>query len=107
MAVDAQHPFDLGRDLLLKRAERFRQLVELLKTRRRDRRRADIEEDLRREDEAVALDADVGTVGENFAQAPEEVRAIARQFLHALRQSDVQTRTEIGDLGLAFTAARF
>ena len=64
--------------------------------------RAAVEEHFRLEDEAVADDADVGTVAENFAQLAEEIRAVARQFLHPLRQRDVQALAEIGDVQLRF-----
>ena len=59
------------------------------------------EQHLRLEDEAVADDADVGPVAEDLAQPPEEVGAVARQFLHALGERDVQPPAEVGDLGLA------
>src|SRR6185312_15805247 len=58
------------------------------------------EEHLRLEDEAVADDADIRTIAENVAQLAEEIRAVARQFLHALRQRDVQTLAEVGDVQL-------
>ena len=61
----------------------------------------------RLEDEAVADDADVLAVGEDFAQPAEEVRPVAVEFLHALRQRDIQAAAEIGDLGVGFAVARF
>ena len=63
-------------------------------------RRAGIEEHLGLEHEAVADDADIRAVAEDFAQLAEEVRAVARQFLHALRQRDVEPLAEIGDAQL-------
>ena len=61
---------------------------------------AGIEEHFGLEDEAVADDADVGTIAENVAQLAEEIRTVARQFLHALCQRDVQTLAEVGDVQL-------
>ena len=52
------------------------------------------------EHEAVADDADVGPVAEDVAQLAEKVRAVARQFLHALRQRQVQPLAEIGEAQL-------
>ena len=46
-----------------------------------------------------------GPVAENGAQPAEEFRAVARQFLHPLRQRDVQPLAEIGDLALRFLVA--
>ena len=61
---------------------------------------AAVEEHFRLEHEAVADDADVRPVAEDVAQLAEEVRAVARQFLHALRQRHVQPLAEIGDAQL-------
>ena len=66
---------------------------------------AGIEQHFRLEHEAVADDANVGAVAENFAQPAEEVGAIARQFLHPLRQRDVEPLAEIGDARLRFPVA--
>ena len=63
---------------------------------------AGVEEHLRLEHEAVADDADVGAVAEDLAQPAEEIRTVARQFLHALRQRDIQPLAEIGDARLRF-----
>ena len=52
------------------------------------------------EHEAVADDADVGPVAEDVAQLAEKVGAVARQFLHALRQRQVQPLAEIGEAQL-------
>ena len=76
------------------------ELVELGAAFRPQHRRAAIEEDFRLEHEAVADDADVGAVAEDFAQLAEEIRAVARQFLHPLRQRDVQALAEVGDVQL-------
>ena len=100
MAVDAQHPIDLRRNLLFQIEQRAGELVEFGAAFRPQHRGAAVEEHLRLEHEAVADDADIGTVAENFAQLAEEVRAIARQFLHALRQRDVEALAEIGDVDL-------
>ena len=67
--------------------------------------RAGVEEHLRLEDEAVADDADVGPVAEDLAKPAEEVRPVARQFLHALGEGNVQPPAEVGDLGLALAVA--
>ena len=66
---------------------------------------AGVEEHFRLEHEAVADDADVGPVAEDRAQPAEEVGAVARQFLHALRQRHVEPLAEIGDAGLRFLVA--
>ncbi len=65
------------------------------------------EQHFRLEDEAVADDADVLAVGEDFAQAPEEVGPVAVELLHALRQRDVQAAAEIGDLGVGVAVRGF
>ena len=59
----------------------------------------------RLEHEAVADDADIGAIAQNGAQAAEEFRTVARQFLHALRQRDVQALAEIGNPPLRFLVA--
>src|SRR5207248_1334684 len=61
---------------------------------------AGVEEYLGLEHEAVADDTDIGPVAEDGAQPAEEVGAIARQLLYALRQRHVQPLAEIGDAGL-------
>ena len=99
VAVDAQHPVDLRRNLLLQIEQRAGELVEFGAAFRPQHRGAAVEEDLRLEHEAVADDADVGAVAEDFAQLAEEIRPVARQFLHALRQRDVKALAEIGDDG--------
>ena len=50
---------------------------------------------------------DIGPVAEDGAQASEELRTVARQFLHPLRQRDVQPLAEIGDPPLRFLVAFF
>ena len=76
------------------------ELVELGAAFGPQRRLAGIEEHFRLEHEAIADDADVRPVAEDVAQLAEEVRAVARQFLHALRQRDVQALAEVGDVKL-------
>ena len=61
---------------------------------------AGVEEHFGLEHEAVADDADVRPVAEDVAQLAEKVRAVARQFLHALRQRQVQPLAEIGEAQL-------
>ena len=102
VAVDAQHPGDVGRNLLVEVDERRRRCG-------RARRDASgrivawpaLEQHLGLEHEAVADDADVGPVAEDLAQPPEEIRAVAGELLHPLRQRDVEPAAEVGDLGLA------
>ena len=105
MPVDAQHPGDLARNLLVELGQRRRKLVEFGAAFRQQRRLAGVEEHFRREHEAVADDADVRTVAEDGAQAAEEFGAVARQFLHALRQRHVEPRAEVGDAALRFLVA--
>ena len=100
MAVDPQHPVDFRRNLLFEIEQRGRELVELGAAFGTQNGLAGIEEHLRLEDKAVADDADVRTIAENVAQPAEEIRAVARQFLNALRQRDVQALAEVGDVQL-------
>ena len=74
---------------------------------RTDLRRAAGEEHLGLEHEAVADDLDIVAVAEDLAQLAEEVRAVARQFLHALGERHIQPLAEIGDAGLRFPVALF
>ena len=97
MAVDPQHPGDLGRDLLVEFGQCARNLVEFGAAFRQQHRLTGVEEHLGLEHETVADDADVRPVAENGAQAAEEFRTVARQFLHPLRQRHVQPLAEIGD----------
>ena len=107
VAVDAQHPGDVRRDFLAAaRRSASASLSSSTWPCGVDLVGAGGEEHLRLEDEAVADDADVGTVAEDLAQAAEEVGAVARQLLDALGERDVQPPAEIGDLGLAFLVAR-
>ena len=105
MAVDPQHPGDLARDLLVELDQRGGELVEFGAAFRQQQRLAGVEEHFGLEHEAVADDADVRPVAEDGAQAAEEFRAVARQFLHALRQRDVEPLAEIGDAALRFLVA--
>ena len=86
--------------MLFELEQRGRELVELGAAFRPQHRCAAVEEHFGLEHEAVADDADVGAIAEDFAQLAEEVRPVARQFLHALRQRDVQALAEVGDVQL-------
>ena len=105
MAVDAQHPGDVGGNLPVEFDQHGRELVELGAAFGLEHRLAGIEEHFRLEHEAVADDADVRPLAEDRAQPPEKVRAVARQFLHALRQRDIEPLAEIGDAALRFAVA--
>ena len=105
MAVDPQHPGDFARDLLVEIDQRGGELVEFGAAFGQQQRLAGIEEHFRLEHEAVADDADVRPVAEDGAQAAEEFRTVARQFLHPLRQRDVQALAEIGNAALRFLVA--
>ena len=107
VAVDAQHPVDLRRNFLLQLDQRLRQLRHLGAAGIVDVRRTDRKQHLGLEDEAVADDADVFAVGKDFAQPPEEIGAVAVEFLDTLGQRDVETPAEIGDLGVGLAVARF
>ena len=65
------------------------------------------EQHFRLEHETVADDADVLAIGQDFAQPAEEIRPVAVELLHALRQRDVQAPAEVGDLGVGFAVACF
>ena len=80
--------------------QRRRDLVEFGAALGLEHRLAGVEEHLRLQHETVADDADIGAVAEDVAQPAEEVGAIARQFLHALRQRHVQPLAEVGDARL-------
>src|SRR5450755_4242397 len=102
MAIDPQHPGDLGRDLLVEFGQGAPDLFELGAALGQEHRLPGVEEYFGLEYEAVADDADVRPVAENGAQPSEELRAITRQFLNALCQRDVQALTEVGDAVLRF-----
>ena len=87
--------------------ERARELVELGAAARLHHGRAGIEEHLRLEHEAVADHADVRPVAEDRAQPAEEFGAEARQFLHALRQREIEPLAEIGDARLRLLVLAF
>ena len=74
--------------------EGARNLVDLDPALRPQGRLADVEKDLRLEDEAVADDADVGPLAEDLAQAAEEVRAVARELLHALGAANAKAQEQ-------------
>src|SRR5690606_33378024 len=105
VAVDPEHPVDLGRNLALQCKDRAGELAHLLAAGLVDDLGAGREQHFRLEDEAVADDADVLAVGEDLAQAAEEVGAVAVELLHALGERHVQAATEIGDLGVGFAVA--
>ena len=107
MAVDAQDPGNIGRDFALEVEHRGGERVERLAPGGADVGLADIEQHRGFEDEAVADDMDVGARAEDLAQAAEEVGAVAREFLHLLRQRDIEARAEIGDLRLRLLAGGF
>ena len=98
--VDAQHPGDVLRDLPVELDQRGCELVELGAPAGLHHGRARIEEHLGLKHEAVADDPDVGPIAQNRAQPAEEFRAEARQFLHALRQREIEPLAEIGDASL-------
>src|SRR5262249_46163541 len=82
MAVDAQHPGDLARNLLFEFEQRDGEPVEFGETLGLvERRPGGVEEHFRLEHEAIADDADVGSIAENHPQPPEEVGTVAREFL--------------------------
>ena len=83
----------------------FATRVELRHAFRLQLRAAGVEEHFRLEDEAVADDAHVRPVAEDLPQPAEEIRAIARKFLHALRQRDVEPLAKLGEAGLRFFLA--
>src|SRR5205807_6846147 len=66
-----------------------------------------IEEHLGLEHETVADDANVRAVAQNGAQPAKEFRTVARQFLHPLRQCDIEALAEIGYPPLRFLVALF
>jgi hypothetical protein len=74
------------------------ELVDLGAPFRLEHRLAGVEKHFRLEHEAVTNHADVRTVAQDRAQPPEEIRAVARELLHALRQRDVEALAEIGEL---------
>ncbi len=100
MAIDAQDPVDLRRDFLCEIKQRGCELRHFRLPFRIEFIAAGREEHFGLEDKSVADDADVFTIGQNFAQPPEEVGPIAVQFLHPLRQRDIEAAAEIGDLDL-------
>src|SRR5205085_12014643 len=82
--------------------QRPRELVELGAAARLDDSRSGIEAHLGLEHETIADDPDVGAIAEDRAQPAEEFRAEARQFLHALRQREIEPLPEIGNARLRF-----
>ena len=94
MTVDAQHPIDLGGNLLCEIEQRRRELAHLRLPGLVEIAAARGEQHFRLEDEAVADDADVFPVGKDLTQAPEEIGTVAVELLHALRQRDNQAAAE-------------
>ena len=107
VAVDAQHPGDIGRDFLAQFEDRGGDLVDFGARLRPQLGLADLEQQFGLQHEAVADNADVGTVAEDFAQAAEEVGAVFGQFLDLLRQRQIEPLAEIGDVGLRFLVLLF
>src|SRR6266849_4491330 len=107
MAVDTEHPGDLGRYLPFEIEERDRELVEFAAALGVEDRGAGVEEQLGLEHEAVAYDPDIGPCPENLPQLAEKVGAIARQFLHALGQRYIEPLAQVGDAGLRLLVALF
>src|SRR5205814_10489792 len=68
---------------------------------------AGIEENFRLEHETIADNADVRTIAEDRTQAAEKFRTEAGQFLHTLRQREVEALPEIGDARLRFLVLAF
>jgi len=77
VAVDLQSPLDLLGDLALKLDDCRSKLVHGCKAFGGHQVAAGGKENFRLEDEAVADDADVLAPGKQFAQAAEEIRAVA------------------------------
>ncbi len=65
-------------------------------------RLARLEQHFGREDETVAHHSDARPVAKDFAQAAEKIGTVAGEFLHLLRQGDIEARAEIGDARLIF-----
>ena len=104
MTVNAENPTNAGGNLRFQADHGARDLVEFVSPLRLEIGLSGIEEDFRLQDEAIALNAHVGTVAEHLAQLTEKVGAVARQFLNVLRQRNVKPLAEIADalLGLRF-----
>src|SRR5579859_1764849 len=100
MAVDPQHPRDIGRDLAVEVDQCGGDLVELVAALWQQYGLSGVEEYFGLEHEAIADDADVRPVAEDLPQAAKEFRAIARQLLDPLRQRHVEALAEISELGL-------
>src|SRR3954467_4819571 len=107
MTIDAHYPGDLTGNLAFELHQRAGKGVKLGAPFRPQHGLAGIEEHFGLEHEAVADDAYVGPVAENGAQAPEEIGAIARQFLYPLRQRQVEALAQIGDLALRISTLLF
>ena len=100
VAVDAQHPVDVGRDQLDHFQQGLGQIGELRLALVVDVGRARGEQQFRLEHEAVALDPDARLVADDLAQPAEEFRARAVELLHLAGQGGVEALAEIGDLNV-------
>src|SRR5215467_9919836 len=107
MAVHAQHPCDLRRDLLLQIEQRTSELVEFLPSLGSQHRLSGIEEDLRLEHESIADNPDIRPIAKDLTEAPKKFGAIARQLLYPLSQRHVEPLAEIGDPRLRFLVFAF
>ena len=107
MAVDPQHPGDLARNLLVQVDQRGGEFIQLGAALGQQQCLTGVKKYFRLKDETVADDADIGAIAQNGAQPAEEFRTVARQFLHALRQRDIQALAEIGNPPLRFLVALF
>ena len=97
VAVDLEHPGQLGRDLADDLLERAGQLGQLVAAARLDVGRAAGEQHLRLEHEPVADDPHVLAVAQGPPQLAEELRAVLRQLLDLAGQRDVEPLAEFGD----------
>ena len=107
MTVDLQRPVDVARNFLLEFQDRFSDLIHRRHTFRRQRGGAGRKQNFRFKHEAVADDADILAILQQLPQSPKEVRAIALQLLHLLRQRRIEARAEILDRLVAFGAFLF
>src|SRR5476649_1984214 len=107
MAIDSQHPRDLAGNLLVEFGKRARDLIKLAAAFRFEHGLAGVEEHFRLEHEPIPDNTDIRAIAENGAEASKEIRAVSREFLHALRQRQIEPRAQIEDARLRFLVARF
>ena len=105
VAVDPQHPGDFRRNLFVELGQRGCELFQFGAALGQQQRLSGVEKYFGLEHKAVADDPDVRPVAQNRAQPPKKFRTVARQFLHPLRQRDVEALAEVGDLALRFLVA--